>query len=51
LCNIYRDNPAPDIPRLLLGELAILISGDHWATGKVIRSVQPMAVGDRVELK
>ena len=51
LCNIYRDNPAPDIPRLLLGELAVLVSGDHWATGKVIRSSLPMALGDRVELK
>jgi hypothetical protein len=51
LCNIYRDNPAPDIPRLLLGELAILMAGDHWATGKVIRSSQPMTSGDRVEIK
>ena len=51
LCNIYRDNPAPDIPRVLLGELAILISGDHWATGKVIRSARPMTLGDRVEIK
>lgn len=51
LCNIYRDNPAPDIPRLLLGELAVLVCGDHWATGKVIRSSLPMALGDRVELK
>jgi hypothetical protein len=51
LCTIYRDNPAPGIPRLVLGELAILVAGDHWATGKVIRSTQPMAVGDRIEIK
>jgi LysM repeat protein len=51
LCSIYRDNPAPDVPRLLLGELAILVAGDHWATAKVIRSSMPMAVGDRVEIK
>ena len=51
LCNIYRENPAPDIPRLLLGELAVLVTGDHWATGKVIRASQPMVVGDRVEIK
>ncbi len=51
LCNIYRDNPAPNIPRLLLGELAVLVAGDHWATGKVIHSTGPMAVGDRIEIK
>jgi hypothetical protein len=51
LCNIYRDNPAPNISRLLVGELAVLVAGDHWATAKVIRSTQAMAVGDRVEVK
>jgi hypothetical protein len=51
LCTIYRDNPAPNLPRLVLGELAVLVAGDHWATGKVIHSTGPMAVGDRIEIK
>jgi hypothetical protein len=51
LCTIYRDNPAPGMPRLVLGELAVLSTGDHWATAKIIRSSQQMFVGDRVEVK
>jgi hypothetical protein len=51
LCSVYRDNPAPGIPRLLLGELAVLVAGDHWATGKIMHSMGPMAVGDRIEIK
>ena len=48
---VYRDNPVPGTPRLLLGELAVLTTGDHWATAKIIRSGYPMQVGDRIELK
>ena len=48
---IYRDNPVPGTPRLLLGELAVLTTGSHWASAKIIRSSEPMHVGDRVELK
>lgn len=48
---IYRDNPVPGTPRLLLGEMAVLTTGSHWATAKIIRSSNPMHVGDRVELK
>ncbi len=48
---IYRDNPVPGTPRLLLGELAVLTTGDHWATATIIRSSGPMQVGDRVQLK
>lgn len=51
LCTIYRDNPEAGMPRLVLGELAVLSAGDHWATAKVIRSSQQMFVGDRVEVK
>jgi LysM repeat protein len=51
LCLIYRDNPVAGAPRLLLGELAVLTTGNHWATGRVIRSYLPMMPGDRVELK
>jgi hypothetical protein len=48
---VYRDNPVPGTPRLLLGELAVLTTGDHWSTAKIIRSGYPMQVGDRIELK
>jgi LysM domain len=51
LCTVYRENPAPDVPRQVIGELAILTAGDHWATAKIIRSSGPMWVGDRVEIK
>ncbi len=48
---VYRDNPVPGTPRLLLGELAVLTTGPHWASAKIIRSSGQMHVGDRVELK
>ena len=48
---IYRDDPVPGTPRILLGELAVLTTGSHWATAKIIRSSGPMRVGDRVEVK
>lgn len=48
---IFRDNKVEGAPRLLLGELAVLITGDHWATAKVLSSTGPMRVGDRIELK
>jgi hypothetical protein len=51
LCVIYRDNPVAGTPRLLLGELAVLTTGNHWASARIIRSVGPMHVGDRIELK
>ena len=48
---VYRDNPVAGALPLLLGEIAVLTTGDHWASAKVIRSAGPMQVGDRVELK
>jgi len=52
LCTVYRDNPAPTAPRIVLGELAVLTAGDHWASGRIIaQSNLPMAVGDRIEVK
>ncbi len=51
LCIIYRENPVAGAPRLLLGELAVLTSGNHWASARIIRSYGQMHVGDRVELK
>ncbi len=48
---IFRDNPVQGMPRLVLGELAVLTAGDHWATAMVLSSSAPLSVGDRVELK
>ncbi len=48
---VYRDDPVPGTPRILLGEATILTTGNHWATVKIIRSQRPMRVGDRIELK
>jgi hypothetical protein len=48
---IFRDNKVEGAPRTLLGELAVLLTGDHWATAKILSSSGPMRVGDRVELK
>ncbi|MBZ5587622.1 MAG: LysM peptidoglycan-binding domain-containing protein [Acidobacteriia bacterium] len=48
---VYRDNPVAGAPRILLGEVAVLTTSNHWATVKIIRSQSPMRVGDRVELK
>jgi LysM repeat protein len=51
VCTIYRENPVEGMPRILLGEAAVLTTGEHWATAKIIRSNFPMSVGDRVEVK
>jgi len=48
---VFRDNKVPGAPRILLGELAVLTTGDHWASAKIFRSAMPMQVGDRVELR
>lgn len=51
LATIYREDPRGRTPRVILGELAILTAGDHWATAKIVRSTLPMHVGDRIEVK
>lgn len=51
ICTIYRDNPAKGMPRIVLGETAVLTMGERWSTAKVIRSRLPLKVGDRIEVK
>ena len=51
LCTIYRENKVPGMPRIVLGQLAVLTTGEHWATAKIVDSALPMTVGDRVEVK
>jgi hypothetical protein len=40
-----------DVPRTYLGEVAILMVGDHWAVGRISDSYRLIEVGDEVELK
>ncbi len=51
LCTIYRDNPQAGMPRIVLGELAVLSTGEHWASAKIVQSTLPLYVGDRIEEK
>jgi len=41
----------PEIPRTYLGEVAILMAGDHWAIGRITDSFRLIEVGDEVEQK
>lgn len=48
---VYRDNPVPGLPRIVLGQGAALTSGPHWATVKLLVTDGPVYVGDRVEVQ
>lgn len=49
---IYRENAdGEDLPRIMLGELVVLISQAETATGLIVTSVKEMHPGDQVELK
>jgi LysM repeat protein len=48
---VFRENPVRGAPRLVLGEVAVLTTGEHWSSARIIRSSAPMRVGDRVELR
>ena len=48
---LYRDNPAPGLPRVVMGELGILTTGEHYSTAKVLSAWGPIKVGERVELR
>ncbi len=43
--------PGVVVPRTYLGEVAILVTGDRWAIGRVTDSSHLIEVGDQVELK
>ena len=47
----YRDNPAPGMLRLVLGEGGILTTGQHYSTAKILSSKGPIHTGDHVEVK
>lgn len=48
---IYRDNPVPGLPRIVLGQGAALTTGTHWATVKLLITDGPVQVGDKVEVQ
>jgi len=48
---VFRDNPVNGMPRLLLGEIGILTVEESYATALVTYATQPLAVGNRVEIK
>lgn len=48
---VYRPNEIEGQPRLVLGEIGVLTSEPHSATGKIVRMRYSMTVGDQVELK
>lgn len=48
---IYRENPVPGLPRIVLGQGAALTAGPHWATVKLLATDGPVHVGDRVEVQ
>ena len=48
---VYRDSMVPGVPRLVLGEIGILTTEAHTATGKIVRMRYGMRVGDYVEAR
>jgi hypothetical protein len=48
---VYRDNPAPGEPFQVLGEVGILTTNTHTATGKIVAMRYSMKIGDRVEIR
>jgi hypothetical protein len=48
---VYRDDVAPGHPRQVLGEIGVLTTNDHTATGKIVAMRYSMKIGDRVEIR
>lgn len=48
---VYRDNPLPGEPRLILGEIGILTTESRTATARVVAMRRAMSIGDRVEAR
>lgn len=48
---VYRPNVFDGLPRQILGEVGILTTEPHSATGKIVRMRYAMRVGDQVEMK
>jgi hypothetical protein len=48
---VYTDDVAPGQPRQVLGEVGILTTNTHTATGKIVAMRYSMKIGDRVEIR
>ena len=48
---VYRDDVAPGERRQVLGEVGILTTNTHTATGKIVAMRYSMKIGDRVEIR
>jgi len=48
---VYRDNVGPDQRHQVLGEVGILTTNAHTATGKIVAMRYSMKIGDRVEIR
>jgi LysM repeat protein len=48
---VYRDSDIPGQPRQVLGEIGILTTQSHTATGKIVAVRRAMQIGDSVEAR
>lgn len=48
---VYTEDVAPGEPRQVLGEVGILTTNTHTATGKIVAMRYSMKIGDRVEIR
>lgn len=48
---VYRENVGPGQPRQVLGEVGILTTNTHTATGKIVAMRYSMKIGDHVEIR
>ena len=48
---VYRNDVAPGQPYQVLGEVGILTTNTHTATGKIVAMRYSMKIGDRVEIR
>lgn len=48
---VYRDSDVPGYPRQVLGEIGILTTQSHTATGRIVATRRAMQVGDSVEAR
>jgi hypothetical protein len=48
---VYRENVGPGQPRQVLGEVGVLTTNTHTATGKIVAMRYSMKIGDHVEIR
>jgi LysM domain-containing protein len=48
---VFRESPEPGQPRQVLGEIGVLTTENHTATGRVVAMRRAMEVGDKVEAR